>query len=70
LIGRRAGVKNRLNDASAIPQVEEHQVAMITIAIDPTIERNFLPDMIRAESAASVSAFPVCHRREPPLFLV
>lgn len=53
-------VKNALDDAAAVSQVNEHDATVIPHSVDPATQRYRLPDMARSQFAAMMG-FEHCH---------
>ena len=49
------GVKHDLRDAAAVAQIDEHQIAEVATAVDPSHENGFFAGIGGAQCAAHVS---------------
>src|SRR5439155_430317 len=56
-LGRLTYVRNRLNQAAAVPQVDEDQAALVPAAADPAVEGHRLANVFRSQRAASAASF-------------
>lgn len=55
------GVKDELNQAGAVAQIDETQTAKVTNLVGPSVEGHSFTGMLRAQSAARVRTLKESH---------